>query len=106
MVKKTSKRIRKKKKEIDHVERLEKEIRELKSINRALMKRLKKLDRDFRKIEDLEEELVSIYQNEDHAPKKNVCPECSKGKVEEVNLGARVMRKCENNCGYREFKKV
>lgn len=100
--KRTNKR---KKKEDDYITRLEKEIRELKSINRSLMKRLKKLDRNFKKVEDLEEELIEIYKNEEHKPKVQKCPECAKGTIIETNLGVRILKKCSESCGWRQTVK-
>lgn len=104
MVNKT--RVRKKKKDLDHTEKLELEIRELKALNRTLMKRLKKVDRDFRKIEDLEAELEDYHKQEDFTPKKKVCPSCTRGAIIEVDLGTRTLRRCELACGWRETKKV
>ena len=104
----TRRKIKKKKKdrELDYVEKLEKDIRELKLINRSLLKRLKKLDRDFHKLEDLEKELEEQLVKEDHNKKRNdLCSQCGKGKVTEIPLGPKKLRKC-NNCDWKQTQKA
>lgn len=87
---------RKKPDDEDRVEELEQQIRELKSINRHLMKRLKKLDRGFKYDE--------IY-DEDDVSNKNMCPDCSRGELIEIFIINRKLTRCEI-CGYRRTEKL
>jgi ribosomal protein L37AE/L43A len=80
--------------EESYIEQLEKEIRELKSINRSLMRRLKKVDREFRKKGD---EVLNNDPEPMVIPK--ICPECGKGHLKIVSIGIRVCDKCDV-CGY------
>lgn len=81
-----------KKKPKDEVEVLEQKIRELKSINRNLMKRLKKVDRNFKEVIDDSVEEDSVAQKED--PNKRTCPHCSRGEIAEISILGRVFLKC------------
>jgi uncharacterized protein with PIN domain len=54
----------------DEIEILRKEIRELKSLNRQLLKRLKKVDKGYKEIKEVEESFEEII------PKIDRCPYC------------------------------
>lgn len=85
------------------VERLEKEVRDLKSLNRQLTKRLKKIDRQFRKNLELEEEeLRKPPKREKIVPD---CPACFKGNLMDIELGSKLLRKC-NTCAYRKTQSL
>lgn len=88
----------------DTVEKLEKEIRELKSLNRTLMRRLKKTDRHYKEIEDEIEEQSSTEDIEKfYKPTKQVstvCPNCSRNELESITVVNRAFQKCAN-CGWR-----
>jgi hypothetical protein len=75
----------------DIIERLEKENRELRIENRALLKRLKKVDRNFNKRNNREEK--------EHEPDFD-CPSCQKGWLVEIIMGPRVLDRC-STCDYR-----
>ena len=85
-----------KKRKDDDITRLEKENRELKSLNRSLMKRLKKVDRLWKEEFEKEPEV-----EEDHflppAPKK--CPECSNNIIV-IEVAGRKLEKC-SWCNWR-----
>ena len=88
----------KKRKEEDEVEKLEKEIRELKMINRSLLKRLRKVDKGFDEfIKDKSEERQNEKYEEE---KKPDCPNCRKGFTARVNIAGRNFSRCEV-CGWR-----
>lgn len=92
----------KKRKEEDEVERLEKEIRELKTINRSLLKRLRKVDKGFDefikdKSEDKNPKLHEKYEEEKKHPD---CPDCRKGFIVKVNIAGRIFNRCDL-CGWR-----
>lgn len=70
----------------DQIEILTKEIRKLKSINRNLSKRLKKLDRKF--VE------TDVEDDEDEPILSNTCPKCARGDLIEVDLGPKKLKRC------------
>lgn len=84
------------KREEDELTRLEKENRELKAVNRSLMKQLKKLAKGINK-EEVEQALERI---EDHAPTKEhtqeeaPCPECGRKGLKEIILAGRKFQRC------------
>jgi DNA-directed RNA polymerase subunit M/transcription elongation factor TFIIS len=86
----------------DRVQQLEKENRELKLLNRSLLKRLKKLDRNASRVEELEEEIKE--QEERAAAKKEeartACPKCNKNELTTTTIAGRSFVRCEL-CGYR-----
>lgn len=85
--------------EDDIVERLEKEIRELKSINRSLLKRLKKVDKEYHKSLDAAEETKEEDLQEIAKPiKLKNCNDCGKGTIKEINLMGRIFLEC-SGCG-------
>lgn len=89
------KRTKKKKRPIDYIEQLELEIRNLKSINRHLTKKLKRVDRTFKE--------PKIEYDEDNSFK---CQECFKGDIIETKIGSiRLIRRC-SICDWREIKKI
>jgi hypothetical protein len=88
---------RKKSDDEDVVHKLEKEIRELKSLNRSLQKRLKKLNKGYKAEEfDFEEKEKEDHRKDD----SNKCPDCLKGHVVIIELGPRKQQGC-NTCGWR-----
>lgn len=88
-----------KKKTEDEVTRLEEQIRELKSVNRSLMKRLKKVDRHYKDV---------INERDEETPEKEgtkrTCPHCERGDVTEVDLLGRVFERC-TVCDWRSKTK-
>lgn len=76
---------RKKDEELEKVEQLERDNKSLRTMNRSLMRRLKKLDREFR--EDINNEL-------DESDLPNQCRLCFKGQTREQSLGPRKMITC------------
>ena len=87
-------------KDEDIVEKLEKEIKELKSINRGLQKQLKKEQKKY-KPEHTDEEL---FKEEIAKTKKVKCAECGRGEVQETKLGPRILIAC-TVCSYRKSLK-
>lgn len=100
----------KKRNEESYVEKLEKELREEKAKNRQLIKRLRKLDKAYnRSIKEAEQEARDELEKEfhGHVEKEEVekCPSCGKGRLLEINLGARIIKKC-SQCPYRKTEKA
>jgi len=89
-----------KKKDDSEIDRLEQQVRELKSINRSLMKRLRKVDRHYKEVINEPEE--------DRGPQeergKRTCLHCSRGEITEVNLLGRVFERC-TVCDWRSKTK-
>ena len=93
---------KKAKRQDDEVTRLEKEIRELKSINRSLMKQLKKLSKGIHKGE-YEEALEEVHTRgkKKEERRERECPECARtGQLREIEIAGRRFERCEH-CGYK-----
>ena len=93
------KRSKKDKREQDIVERLERENRELKAINRSLMKQLKKMAKGINK-EEVEQALERLEDNnvqpkKEHEPEEPLCPECNRKGLKEVIVAGRLFRRCD-----------
>jgi len=87
------------KKQDDEYSRLRKEIRELKSVNRALRKRLKKVDREYKEPEaDEHEKLLEDHFEE--FTKQPSCSHCGKGEIVSISIAGRKFERC-NTCTYR-----
>lgn len=72
---------KKRNREQDIVERLEQELRDEKAINRALTRRLKKVDRDFRaQLEEANREL-HLHEDAPKKPKGKPCESCQDGEI-------------------------
>lgn len=83
----------------EEIDRLHKEIRELKAINRSLLRRLKKVDREYHKALEEDQEEPVVIKPTLSLPK---CPQCEEGKllvVKNENIG-RQWKKCDT-CKYR-----
>ena len=89
-----------KKKNEDEIDRLEEQIRELKSINRSLMKRLKKVDRHYKDVINEREEDSDTEKERT----KRTCSHCERGELTEVNLLGRVFERC-TVCDWRSKTK-
>lgn len=87
--------MRSKKRKDDEITRLQKEVRELKSLNRSLMKRLKKVDRriDYEEFE-IEEETPPKKKD-----KREGCPKCGQP-LESITIVGRTIKRC-TECKYR-----
>jgi len=83
----------------DEVEKLEQEIKRLKSENRHLHKELKRSNKKYQP-EHEQEDLIK----EDHKEKLNICDNCGKGKLAIVELGPRKLISC-TVCEYRKTLK-
>lgn len=81
----------------DKIEELEAELERLDRCNKALMRRLKKLDNKFDEDEYLREDQI---QRKYEKLNEYVCPYCKKKTMEEIKILNRTFRKCEN-CGKR-----
>lgn len=106
------KRKRKPKKydEEDEIDRLQKEIRELKATNRSLVKQLKKLTKGFNKEE--QERLMDTFVNEEkEAPDdrsrqgNSRCSHCGKGFIIETDVAGRIFHSC-NTCDYKSGRPI
>ena len=89
-----------KKKDDSEIDRLEQQVRELKSINRNLMRRLKKVDRHYKEVINEPEEDKPAQEERT----KRSCPECTRGEITEVNLLGRVFERC-SVCDWRSKTK-
>lgn len=87
--------MKKHKRELDEVERLYKEIRELKAENRSLMKRLRKTNKGYYKLRDDEK-----IEDEDIPKEVKMCWDCGVGEYKELIVHNRRWRCC-TNCGKR-----
>lgn len=94
---------RKKRKQRDSdeeiIEHLQREVRELKSLNRSLLKRLKKVDREYHKaLEDNDDDYI------ERAKVKRLdysCTHCGKGHlIDNKSIPGRVFKAC-TSCDYR-----
>lgn len=91
---------KKDKREQDELERLEKENRELKAINRSLLKQIKKLSKGINR-QEFEEAMETI----EHGPKKDEpnakkCPECGRLGLKDVIVAGRLFHRC-SICDYK-----
>lgn len=86
---------KKAKREQDEITRLEREIRELKSINRSLMKQLKKLAKGIHK-EEIEEALDSLETKKEEVEvnKHKKCPNCARSSLIETDINGRIFQNC------------
>lgn len=82
------------------LERLTLENKELKQINRSLLKQVKKLSRGYRKFmaEDDESEKDAVECAKEIA--KKMCWDCSEGEFKKIEIAGRYFRLC-NVCGKR-----
>jgi hypothetical protein len=88
----------------DEIGRLEQEVRDLKAVNRSLLKRLKKLNRGFRKERGEEEtpkrnstkkpRKVEPDDDKPYIPPSRKCPDCEKGEVVEFCVLDRRWEQC------------
>lgn len=90
------------KKQLSDLERLQQEIKDLKIINRSLMKELKKHNRP--KVKYNSDEL--IQEEYDEKTKTDGCTHCGKGILREVELGPkRSILACSTCTFHRVIKK-
>tara|TARA_R110000868_G_scaffold66014_14_gene197067 strand:- start:2821 stop:3135 length:315 start_codon:yes stop_codon:yes gene_type:complete len=92
-----------KKNKDDYTESLERDIKQLKALNRQLMRRLKKLDRNFKAIEELTDS--ERYEDDKEVAKEEAkaatrCPKCLQGRLVSVTFMNRTLNKC-SQCDYR-----
>ena len=90
--------------EFDQIEQLEKEIRELKAINRSLLKQLKKISKGIYK-EEYEaalEKKGNVKEKERRLlePGRECCPDCLTERLIETRVAGRLFRRCET-CGWK-----
>lgn len=94
--------------EVDEVQELKKENRQLRNTVRALQKALKKLSKGKDRLEDLEEMFKDLSLEETEAGKTassaelDRCPSCNKGKLKTTSLGAKTLETC-TNCRHRKL---
>ena len=95
-----------KQQERNELEALRAIVRNLRSENKSLKKRLNRFEKRSKQYEDLESKIQDIEMDEDFssvAENTKKCGRCS-GKIKVVDLGIRTLYKCES-CGHRETKK-
>lgn len=87
------------------IERLEKEIKELKSVNKSLLRQLKKESRKYKPEFEEDDNSSSAVVKEDETNKlRKICTECGRGKIIETPLGSRTLIGC-TICSYRKTVK-
>lgn len=89
------------KRQENEIERLEKEIRELKAINRSLLKQLKKLSKGINK--DVYNEALNEVENgtkKEKDDRAGDCPECNRKALKEVVIAGRLFYRC-SICEYK-----
>lgn len=89
---------KKKSEDQDRIEFLEEQIRDLKSINKSLVRRLKKIDKKF-VYEEFQENEPNLKFDQTTVRLK-ICSFCKKLEVEEFEVAGRKIGKC-NSCGKR-----
>lgn len=94
------KRLKKKHRDEDDVDRLRQENRQLKSIVRSLTKQLKKASKGVHRLSDLEEMMEHDSPEEKKEIKGHGCPTCKQGKLERVKIVGREFDRCRE-CGWR-----
>lgn len=97
------KKDRKFEREKDHIEYLEKFVRELKSVNRSLLKQLKKISKGINKEEyenKLDELELSNGKKKERKPEDKKCPECFRGNIIEIDIASRKFQRC-SICEYK-----
>lgn len=94
-----------KKKPKDEIEELEQQIRDLKSVNRALLRRLKKVDRNYKEAFD-SKEIDNEYRKKAKEEEriKRSCTHCERGELTEVNILGRIFTRC-TVCDWRSGAK-
>lgn len=95
MVAKKKTKRKKLNKEDEKIRDLQKIIRQLKDDNKTLRKQLSQEQANKQEINDYAEHLIIFDSLTDE-----LCPECSKAILNEVNVGTRTFKRCEL-CGYR-----
>lgn len=83
----------------DEIVKLEREIKDLKSLNRSLQRQLKTRGRKY-KPEQSSEEIIKEEFND-----KNKCQKCGKGERQIIELGPRQLITC-TICDYKETVKL
>lgn len=93
---------RKRKDDDDEISKLEKEIRELKSINRSLLRRLRKIDKGFHEFvkESVDEKEEEPNTQPDLTSRRQLCGSCGRSELTEVTIAGRQFKRCEV-CGWR-----
>lgn len=91
--------------EIDEVERLQQEIRDLKATNRSMLKRLKKIDREYAtEIEKANQDrALEDEYSRTPADRPVPCTHCGKGNIVEIDLLGRKFVRC-TICDFRQKK--
>lgn len=98
---------RKRKNKDDEEFRLQQENRELKALNRSLLKQLRKLNKGSRKIDlnDIKPEFPPEPVKEVELEERpDVCPACKRSILKEMDLGIKTIKTCEI-CQYRSKPK-
>jgi predicted nucleic acid-binding Zn ribbon protein len=85
---------------LDELEQLQKEVKELRSINRSLEKEIKKSNKQYKPEFDSE-----VLLKEEVEDKRSKCPQCGKGHLISTELGPRKLVRCEL-CDYRLVNKL
>lgn len=96
----------------DEVFRLEEENRELKALNRSLLRELKKRNRGIYRIDDLNEKIFGKNQEltaddmrfiQSAKPKAKDCPQCGKGTLSITEVRHLKFEVCSiEDCGFRQ----
>ena len=89
--------------EEDTVDRLERENRELKAVNRQLQKRLKKVDRRFKAKREMIETKEERELDKAEEKRPGDCPRCKENDITEIDMGVKTYETCR--CGFRRLKK-
>lgn len=93
---------RSRKRDLDELEQLKSENKELRSTVKSLERQLKKLNKEF-KAEYNQDELIE-EDIKDKTPKKQKCHKCARGNIQIVELGPKRLENC-TVCDYRKLLK-
>lgn len=88
---------RTKRKDIDELHKLRKELKEKDTIIKSLERQIANLNKEF-ELEIKEKDLI-----EEIELKKDKCPKCKKGKIKLLDLGPKMLQTC-TECTYRSTK--
>lgn len=85
------------------LDELKSENKELRSVNKSLLREIKKLNKELR-VEFNQDDLIK-EDIEDRQPKRDLCTHCARGHLEHIDLGPRILIKCTVCDEYRRIIK-
>lgn len=87
------------KKQLSELEILQQENKELRSVNKSLMRKLKDESKKYKPQQSSHSLIKEEYENKDS------CLNCGKGRITTTDIGVRKIIGCTLNCGFRKIIK-